>query len=389
MKRTIYYFLGSTLMLLTSCVVGEQDLNAPRTSDEQGYDIELYVGEGGNPGVSGVGLSRAGDANDPFTVRPWTTTKLPYRNPPSGNVEYLRRGTTVRVLAFQKDASGMLQQKQNMIFRVKGSTVDNTAYLSPITIDAQGDTIETTPMKLPPGDYLFYAFSPALPCGTYGEVNIDNGREFLSNDWRFAKTVPLMVSLPSLSGGSKPMRVTLNPLFNQMSRVTLSLYTLNLFVSTVDLVNAGVTMDGLQNPKQYAAGTKTVDEKPYQLREHTVSLFDTIQSSWIKHMGHLNITNKFQSMATVNTGSGSVTIPTFNVQTYILPTESSSNPILVSFNGKVNGVPASFTYSLTEKTYRPGYYYNYLGKLSLQSGVFTAEWQFVNWSETAVIHDPQ
>lgn len=374
---------------LTACVVNEKDLTVPG-SDEAGVYTLDFTFRTDTETLPATAISRANDTSDPLNIRPWTTTDQPYRNPPTSTTRYLRKGTTVRILVYQKAGStAPLTLVKNSMFRVKGSTTDNTSYLVPVIVQNR-DTVETTPMKLPAGNYLFYALSPALPCGDYGEVTLDNGQEYLANDWRFKATVPLYTTLPPITDGkSHSLRVALNPLFNQMSRVTLSLYTYNLFVSSVDLVNAGVTMDGLQNPNHYAQGTVLAGGNTYSLTAHTASLFDTIRTTWTNHTAHINLVDKYQALAKVphpTIAGQSIDIPTFNVTTYILPTESTSTPIMVNFNGKVNGISASFSYSLTEKTFRPGYYYNYLGQLTLKNGVFTAEWQFVNWSEETIIH---
>lgn len=388
MKKYIVSLL-SIASFLTACVVSEKDLTPPTGEEAGAYSLDFTFRTDAEEMSSSSGMSRADVDPDPMGVRPWTTANKPYRDLPTTNTRYLRKGTTVRILVYRKNESNQLTLVKNSMFRVKGSNTDNISYLSPITVN-NTDTVETVPMKLPAGNYLFYAISPALPCGDYGEVSINNGQEYLANDWRFQKTVPLYVSLPQITDGkSHSLRIALNPLFNQMSRITLSLYTYNLFVSSVDLVNAGVTMDGLQHPANYDQGTKTVGGNAYTLAAHTACLFDTIRTTWTNHTAHINLVDKYQAVAKVPhpTNAGQfVDLPTFNVTTYVLPTESTSTPILVNFNGKVNGISASFSYNLTEKTFRPGYYYNYLGQLSLKSGVFTAEWQFVNWNDETIIY---
>ena len=63
----------------------------------------------------------------------------------------------------------------------------------------------------------------------------------------------------------------------------------------------------------------------------------------------------------------------------IIPMRSISNPVMVVFRLKVNGVPTSFEMMINEKDFKAGYYYGYQGEVDIEEGVTVISWQFVSW----------
>ena len=195
----------------------------------------------------------------------------------------------------------------------------------------------------------------------------------MSSDWRYTETYPTYFHLEPTD--DDVIQMTLNPIIHQNARLILSLYSENEFISSVDLLNAGIHVNGLQRPVYYTAANGA---------QYSMNYADTLKTLWGKKNEKLVLLNKYIAPVKVRykaqDGSDSiVTYRAFNVMADILPTEATSQPLNILFSGVVNGVPANFSYNLNEKVFRPGYYYHYLGKIDIKEGVVVLDWGSNNW----------
>lgn len=300
---------------------------------------------------------------------------------PESYLDPLPLGSTMRLLVWKAERNAQDGKWQRMTnrrpinrtFVVSGDEEQGFYYLRPCEVDKQGRFVKESgaPLMLDNGDWIVYASSPALPVDDNAGLKLTNGQEYMSSDWRYKETYPTYIHLGSTN--DDVVQITLNPIIHQNARLILSLYSENQYIHSVDLLNAGIQVNGLQAPSYYPGGW-------------SMNYTDTLQMGWTKKEDKLVLTNKFVSPVTIlkKTKDGqrdSVTYLAFNVMADILPTDATSFPVNVLFSGAVNGVPANFSYNLNEKVFRPGYYYHYVGKLDVQDGVVVLEWQFNSWEE--------
>ena len=150
---------------------------------------------------------------------------------------------------------------------VRGDADTHFYYLRPCSVKADGsfDKEVGTPLILRDGDWIIYAASPALPLDDNAGLKLTNGQEYMSSDWRYVETYPTYFHLAPTD--EDVVQMTLNPVIHQNARLVLSLYSENEFISSVDLLNAGIQVNGLQPPTYYND-------------EYSMNYTDTLQTTW-------------------------------------------------------------------------------------------------------------
>lgn len=379
MKHTLTVCLGSlVLALLGAC---SSDNEVPQPGKEEGHRVDIVLS--GSPAAGrtvGTGTRALVVTGNPAQVHPELENPRSVQQILNPYLDDMAIGSTVRLLVWPavKNKTDDKWQRQpntaplNCTFVVRGDADTHFYYLRPCSVKADGsfDKEVGTPLILRDGDWIIYAASPALPLDDNAGLKLTNGQEYMSSDWRYVETYPTYFHLAPTD--EDVVQMTLNPVIHQNARLVLSLYSENEFISSVDLLNAGIQVNGLQPPVYYNSD------------EYSMNYTDTLQTTWGKKDESLILLNKYITPVRIRhqaqDGSDSiVTYRAFNVMADILPTDATSHPLNILFSGVVNGVPANFSYNLNEKVFRPGYYYHYLGKIDIKEGVVVVDWGSNSW----------
>ena len=336
MKHTLTVCLGSlVLALLGAC---SSDNEVPQPGKEEGHRVDIVLS--GSPAAArtvGTGTRALVVTGNPAQVHPELENPRSVQQILNPYLDDMAIGSTVRLLVWPavKNKTDSKWERMpntaplNCTFVVRGDADTHFYYLRPCSVKADGsfDKEVGTPLILRDGDWIIYAASPALPLDDNAGLKLTNGH----------KTERLQ----------------------------------NEFISSVDLLNAGIQVNGLQPPVYYSGG-------------YSMNYTDTLQTTWGKKGESLILLNKYITPVRIRhqaqDGSDSiVTYRAFNVMADILPTDATSHPLNILFSGVVNGVPANFSYNLNEKVFRPGYYYHYLGKIDIKEGVVVVDWGSNSW----------
>lgn len=380
MNNILTTCLGSLVLVLSGACTSD---NAVSQLGSERHRIEIVLS--GNSTTARVASrnTRTLVSGNPALVHPELSNPRSVADILNPYLDNMVIGSTVRLLvwpAVKNSSDSKWQRKEgvlplNRTFVVSGDVDTHLYYLRPCLVNSDGSfkSYGGSPLILENGDWIIYASSPALPLDDNAGLKLDNGQEYMSSDWRYTETYPTYFHLEPTD--DDVIQMTLNPIIHQNARLILSLYSENEFISSVDLLNAGVHVNGLQRPVYYTAANGA---------QYSMNYADTLKTLWGKKNEKLVLLNKYIAPVKVRykaqDGSDSiVTYRAFNVMADILPTEATSQPLNILFSGVVNGVPANFSYNLNEKVFRPGYYYHYLGKIDIKEGVVVLDWGSNNW----------
>lgn len=274
----------------------------------------------------------------------------------------LPEGSTVWLIA-KNVADNSYEKKSYVVYN--SQTDESRSFLIPCTVTDEGELInmESKPMYLKNGEtYRFAAVSPARKLDeaqlAQGKIafKVRNGEYFYANDCRYSKTTPREITVSS-DNTEAILEVTLNPMINQTAELKFKIMK-GENVHDLDIQPSGIEISGLQN------------DSPSGIDWH-MSLSETDMPITLQHGNKSGIYN--QHNYTIDE-EGNV-----NIEVPILPTYSTSKPLIVLFRLKVNGVPTSYAMMLNEKDFKAGYSYGYLGIASIPDGVDIVTWQFISW----------
>lgn len=321
----------------------------------------------------GRAITRAGELTLPYE-KPWTDYEQhDLKNYNEDKRNPLPIGETLRLIACNKQDGTIIEQKTYV--------VGDDGNLYPCTVNSDGSLKDSgsTPLYLKAGDYFFYALSPARELGGDNEIGllVDNGEYLLSNDWRYTQTEPTELTESDFQANNKVIRLTLNPVINQTARLKFSLYTDDQDLHNLQPSDAGLSVSGLQVP--YKDGVTAKDQCNW-------AVGDTLRMAYgHKDAEDIAFAYTRETINVPNGGDGTVKKEALVITTAILPTDATSQPLVVMFRGKLNGIPSTYSMMLNEKTFRAGHSYNYVGKVRMKGGVAAIEWQVVTWDSDIYI----
>ncbi len=324
-------------------------------------------------------ITRAGEGTTLPYERPWTDYEQHDLSDQTssfynGNKTHpLPKGETLRLIACNKQDGTIIEQKTYVVGE------DDNLY--PCTVNPDGSLKDrgSTPLYLTAGDYFFYALSPARELDGDNEIGllVDNGEYLLSNDWRYKQTVPTELTESDFPTDNKVIRLTLRPVINQTARLKFSLYTDDQDLHNLQPSDAGLSVSGLQVP--YKDGITAKDQCNW-------TVGDTLRMAYgHKDAEDIAFAYTRETINVPTVGGSKEEKEALVITTAILPTDATSQPLVVMFRGKLNGIPSTYSMMLNEKTFRAGHSYNYVGKVRMKGGVAAIEWQVVTWDSDIYI----
>lgn len=232
--------------------------------------------------------------------------------------------------------------------------------------------VASSPLYLAPGVYKFKMISPAMKIiqeessdGTFNwKLPIDNGMYFCSTDGRYVQTVAdeTLVSAPDLSaGGDHIQYITLRPMVHQTAKLDFRI-TKGEHVDSLSVLPAGVEVSGLQNPG---------------LNAHYYWTSENIADTLVMKMGDK------RSWATLRPEGFRVdekSPDTLIGDIGVLPTDSRSTTIIITFNLLVNGIPTQYVTTLNEIILQHGHSYKMNLKVWKEDGITLFTWQYQSWT---------
>jgi len=278
---------------------------------------------------------------------------------------HLPKGSTVWLIAESATEGQTTATYEKKSYVVYNSADDKKSYLLPCTVDDNGKALsmEGTPLYLKDGEsYKFYVISPARKLddtlfgqGTIG-FQVKNGEYFYANDCRYANTESQTITVKSDNSESVQV-IELNPMINQTAELKFQIKK-GVGVHDLNIQPSGIQISGLQND-----GT---DGLPWHMSKSR-----TDEPLDLKHGGKTGTYHSYDYTIDAD--------ETVNIEVPVLPMYSISNPVIVMFRLKVNGVPTSYEMMLNEKDFKAGYSYGYRGEVSIEAGVSVITWQYVSW----------
>ena len=258
--------------------------------------------------------------------------------------------------------------------------VGSNQYLYPCTVDEKGNVIDEggTQLFIPYGTYTFRALSPARAfrdehgnvINDISQINVyrqlvNNGDYMISNDERYTQTSGKMVEIKPSE--QKVQVVELSPVINQTAQLKFTITTDESL--TLQVLSAGVESSGLQS--MYG---KEDDNGDLVMWNWSPNIADTL----IAYPGMKD------EYLTLRRGDPRISFPnshTVVMETAILPTDATSNPLFILLNLAVNDYPTQYQMTLNQKIFRSGYSYHYKGKITINDGVTVLTWQTVAWEK--------
>lgn len=381
---------------------GTTNANPPATVPSGTKSVSLASA---SSGAAAPVRTRAGEGEATLSTQlPWgdytqhdltdTSEGNEYNNTTNNRNFYpLPKGETLRLIACQVEGDGGGDAATAKVIDQRTYVVgDDAGSLYPCTVDKDGRllTASASPLYLAEGNYYFYALSPARALTPSEEgslcLPVDNGQYLLATDWRYTNTEPTELKEDDFTKNAenKMIRIRLNPIINQTARLKFSLYSDDETLHSLVPSDAGLTVSGLQVP--FGKDGQTPDDGASLLNW---SLGDTLRMAY-GHKDAVDIAYDFERetiQVPAGSGGGTERKEALVITTAILPTDATSQPLVVMFRGKVNGVPTTYSMMLNEKVFRAGFSYNYVGKVSMRSGVAAIEWQVVTWETDLWIGD--
>jgi len=367
MRYYILWIAAAIAMLPALCSCDPQDTPEPEGTDVPEGMVEIRpVLEGmytSLPRTVPVGQQAATRAypHDTETDKALITNKL----------LRLPKGSTVWLIA-EKATPGQTSvtyEKKSYVVYNPDDDID-MSYLVPCTVNDEGEVLsmEGAPLYLKSGEsYKFYAISPARKLddasfenGTIG-FYVKNGQQFYANDCRYSSTTPETIEVIDDNRESVKV-IKLKPMINQTAELKFQI-SKGVGVHDLNIQPSGIQISGLQ----YDGVT---DTNPNGLFWH-MSKAAGDQPIALQHGGKEGMYNSYDY--TIDSDElVQISVP-------VLPMYAISNPVIVVFRLKVNGVPTSFEMMLNEKDFKAGYSYGYRGEVAISEGVTIISWQFVSW----------
>lgn len=248
--------------------------------------------------------------------------------------------------------------------------------LYPCAVDAAGNALMETmepAMYLEPGEYRFFAVSPALPWVNTDVANLsmklENGQYLMANDARYTGANPSTnYTSVTVTTSDQVQVIRLNPMAYQTAQLRFTIRP-GENVHRLDLMSSGIEISGLQDP-----GSGSYNWTPYG---HYLEILPGNKRSQTT-IRDFHIVQQDSSMVT---NGQTVDLPEGSLMTHcgILPTDATSSSLIVVLHLQVNGIPTQYSMSLNRQIFEPGHSYHYVGEVSVTGGVTVFSWQNISW----------
>ena len=248
--------------------------------------------------------------------------------------------------------------------------------LYPCAVDAAGNALMETmepAMYLEPGEYRFFAVSPALPWVNTDvaslSMKLENGQYLMANDARYTGANPSTnYTSVTVTTSDQVQVIRLNPMAYQTAQLRFTIRP-GENVHRLDLMSSGIEISGLQDP-----GSGSYNWTPYG---HYLEILPGNKRSQTT-IRNFRIVQQDSSMAT---NGQTVDLPagTLMAECGILPTDATSSSLIVVLHLQVNGIPTQYSMSLNRRIFEPGHSYHYVGEVSITGGVTVFSWQNISW----------
>lgn len=259
---------------------------------------------------------------------------------------------------------------------------------NPVVFKSIDTTSASSPLYLAPGTYKFKMISPALQIiqeeaqdgGFNWKLPIDNGMYFCSTDGRYRQTVgkEIDITLPDPSVSKDYVQyVTLNPMIQQTVKMDFRIMK-GENVDSLAILPAGVEISGLQNPGLNASYYWTSENIADTL---VMKMGD--KRSWVslKPSGFRVDDNYTWDENRDMTISANEVFPgTLVGDIGVLPTDSRSTTVIITFNLLVNGIPTQYVSTLNEIVLQHGHSYVMNLKVWKEDGITLFAWQYQSWT---------
>ena len=281
----------------------------------------------------------------------------------------------------QYDQYGEAQYKSYVVL----NSAEGMRSLYPCAVDENGvpdmGSVEPS-LFLEPGTYRFRAVSPARAWNdeTALGLQVDNGEQLLASDFRYTQTQPLVDEI-NLAGSGIQV-ITLNPLVNQTARIQFTLRP-DVSIHQLDMMPAGIELSGLQDIVNEAEGNYNWSSVGLDGMGDTIRAYAGNKRS--RTVLHDYVRAEEDSVMIVNNQRLTLPQGSLITSTGILPTDASSNSLIVMFNLQVNGIPTQYSMHVNRKVFRAGRSYHYVGDVSIENGITVFSWQSISWTEDVEI----
>lgn len=355
MKRTI--IIGILTGMLVACNTNE---DAPVSVPDGKVQVEFQL-----PGTYGISISDAQSrAVDNLGPNDWHDLPQPTQE------ELLPIGSTLWLSYAKQNEDGITYDTPNLQGYVVGTGTGgyNTLYPCTTTQNAEGK-LEINPKEigaplyLEAGTYKFKMISPAYPVSTDLKMTIDNGMYLYSTDGRYKETYSQPIPIKVNTSGVQ--YVKLNPIISQVARFTFTIRK-GTGVYTLEPLEAGIEISGLQNPFNHGA------EGKLQYNWSSENIADTLvmrigdKRSWVTLPGS-EIETDADGTLTGDIG--------------VLPTLTMSTPVAVLINMAVNGVPTQYMTLVNETHLLHAHSYNFRWTVKVEDGqISVVTWQNQSWT---------
>lgn len=355
MKRII--IIGILTGMLAACSTEE---DAPVSVPDGKVQVEFQL-----PGTYGIGFSGVQSRADnlPDAKEEWHALPQPAKK------ELLPVGSTLWLSYAKLNDDGTIYGTPNLQGYVVGTTTGGYNTLYPCTTQEVNGKLEINaeeigaPLYLEAGTYKFKMISPAYPVSTDLKMTIDNGMYLYSTDGRYKETYSQPIPIEVNTSGVQ--YVKLNPIISQVARFTFTIRK-GTGVYTLEPLEAGIEISGLQNPFNHGA------EGKLQYNWSSENIADTLvmrigdKRSWVTLPGS-EIETDADGTLTGDIG--------------VLPTLTMSTPVAVLINMAVNGVPTQYMTLVNETHLLHAHSYNFRWTVNVEDGqISVVTWQNQSWT---------
>lgn len=313
----------------------------------------------------------------------------------------LAAGTTLWLTYSEKNENGEFTSPDLQAYQVKNTGGYNALYPCSTVLREGTDkygkdvtfvSIDTstvsTPLFLSPGTYKFKMISPAMEIiqevaddGSYNwKLPIDNDMYFCSTDGRYRQTVAgeTVIHEPDLSDNSNFIQyVTLNPMVHQTVKMDFRIIK-GEHVDSLSILPAGVEISGLQNPglnaHYYWASENIADTLVMKMGD---------KRSWttLRPEGfRVDNAYRWDEDKDQVIQKDEVFPGTLVGDIGVLPTDSRSTTVIITFNLLVNGIPTQYVATLNEIILAHGHSYVMNLKVWKEDGITLFTWQYQSWT---------
>lgn len=227
--------------------------------------------------------------------------------------------------------------------------------------DDEGNAVSESsePFYLESGKYYkFRAISPARKLEDNYSLHVRNGEYVLSSDDRYTQTESKEILITYEDDAAGITIVRLNPLVHQTAQMQFAIQA-GTGVHDLQILPAGIEISGIQD-------ADANDNYLNWMLADTLTMYLGDKNSWVT----------IDEFTTTTATDGTKTIVG---KTGVLPTDATSNSIIVLLNLRVNEVNSQYTLMLNKMVMKAAHSYNFNITVNVEDGVSVAVWQNQSW----------